>query len=187
MIEQFVSLYPRGRITYQQTDFLELTTDVEVHRIKFIGKANARIKRGTYGELTYFIEHPALLNYNHPLVSITIRVKEGVSPALLEDYERCLNKWRGGWRHFASWTGLSFDSQERLANILPRYYYECLCFPWFIAEEIILLCQQHSIEVTRTGPRISLPKPLPTPSPFGILCIGASYVIANNFYVSTLR
>ncbi|WP_460582246.1 hypothetical protein [Hymenobacter arcticus] len=187
MIEQFVALYPRGRITYQQTDFLELTTDIEVHRIKFIGKANTRIKRGTYGELAYFTEHPALFNYNHPIGSITIRVKEGLPPDFLKDYACCLHKWRGDWRHFASWTGLSFDSQDRLAHTPPRYPYQHLCLPYFIAEEVILLCQQHGVEANRTGPLISLPNPLPPPLRFGILCIGSSYAIANDFYVSTLR
>ena len=186
MIKQFISLYPKGRITYQQTDFLELTTDVEIHRIKFIGKAQARIKRGTYGELTYFTEHPALLHYNYPQSLITVRVKDGLSPAFLEDYARCLHKWRNGWHHFASWTGLSIDSQTRLANSLPNHYYQSLYLPYFIAEDVIAICQQHGVEVTRTAP-VTQPKPLAFPAPFGMLCIGSSYVIARDFYISTLR
>jgi hypothetical protein len=186
MIEQFVSLYPKGRITYQQTDFLELTTDVEVHRIKFIGKAQARIKRGTYGEVTYFTEHPALLHYNYPQSLITVKVKGGLPPAFLEEYNRCLSKWRNGWRHFASWAGLSIDSQNRLANSRPNHYYQQLYLPDFIAEEVIVICQKHGIEVIRTAP-VSQPKPLVFPATFGILCIGSSYAIARDFYISTLH
>jgi hypothetical protein len=186
MIEQFVSLYPRGRITYQQTDFLELTTDVEVHRIKFVRKAEARIKRGTYGEVAYFTKHPALLHYNYPQAGITIDVKNGLPPAFLEDYDRCLNRWRNGWRRFVSWAGLSLSSQARLVSSSPYYPYQSLYLPYFIAEEVIALCEQHKIEVNRTAP-VSQPKPLIFPSPFRMLCSGSSYVIANDFYISTLR
>lgn len=186
MIEQFILLYPEGRITYQQTDFLELTTEVEVHRIKFIGKAEARIKRGTYGKTAYFTEHPALLHYNYPQALITIGVTNGLPPAFLADYNRCLSKWRNGWHHFASWAGLSIDAQNRLANVRPAHYYHQLYLPYFIAEEIIAICQQHGVEVIRTAP-VTQPKPLAFPAPFGMLCIGTSYVIARDFYISTLR
>jgi hypothetical protein len=186
MIEQFVSLYPRGRITYQQTSFLEITTDVEVHRITFVGKAQARIKRGTYGELAYFTEHPALLHYNYPQALITVGLQNGLPLAFLEDYDRCLNKWRDGWHHFAAWTGLSFDSQDRLTKSLPHLYYQSLYLPYFIAEEVITICQKHGVEVTRTAP-VTQPKPLASPAPFGILCVGSSYAIARDFYISTLR
>lgn len=60
MIADFANLYPRGRLTYQQTSFLEVTTEVEVHRIDFIGKVTARLRRGTYGEITYATQHTAL-------------------------------------------------------------------------------------------------------------------------------
>lgn len=186
MIEQFVSLYPKGRITYQQTSFLELTTDVEVHRITFIGKAQARIKRGTYGELAYFTEHPALLNYNSPMSLITVRVRD-IPEGFLEAYQSYLSKWRNGWRHFASWTGLSFDSDYRLAHPHPRGFYHSLYFPDFIAEDIILLCHKYELEVTRTEPRSTLSELRPATKAFGILCIGSSYAIAHDFYASTLR
>ncbi|SMB79794.1 hypothetical protein SAMN00120144_4224 [Hymenobacter roseosalivarius DSM 11622] len=59
MMEQFVALYPTGQIRYSQTTFLELTTAVEVHRIDFHGKVEARLKRGTGGALAHYTEHPA--------------------------------------------------------------------------------------------------------------------------------
>jgi hypothetical protein len=186
MIEQFVALYPRGRITYRQTDFLELTTDVEIHRIKFIEKAQARIKRGTYSELAYYAEHPALLHYNYPQALITVGVKAGLSRAFLEDYDHCLNKWRNGWHDFISWTALSLSSQTRLVNSLPSHYYQSLYLPSFIAEEVISICHKHRVEVTRITP-VTQPKPLALPPPFGMLSIGSSYVIARDFYVGTLR
>lgn len=187
MIEQFVALYPKGRITYQQTSFLELTTDIEVHRITFVGKAQARIKRGTYGELAYFTKHPALLNYNYPISLITVRVSETLPDGFLEDYETCLAKWRGGWHHFPSWSGLSFFSQYELAVINSHHPYRWLNFPDFIAEDVILLCQQYGLQVTRTAPSRHLLRLLSPTEKFSMLCIGSSYAIARDFYVSTLR
>jgi hypothetical protein len=186
MIADFANLYPRGRLTYQQTSFLEVTTEVEVHRIDFIGKVTARLRRGTYGEITYATQHPALLHYNEPLTFLTVRSAMRLPEEFLVAYEQCITHATAGWQQFAPiWSGVHpTQLAARLAHA-THYHWLNGTFPNFIAQQLITLSQHYQLAVTWLPQQHWPTQPGKVAPPFAFFSIGPSYVIAHDFYVST--
>jgi hypothetical protein len=61
-----------------------------------------------------------------------------------------------------------------------------LIYPDFIAQQLVALCQHYQLYVTYVVREHWHPQPLKAKPPFALLSIGQSYVIARDFYVSTL-
>jgi hypothetical protein len=186
MITHFVDRYPTGRLTYQQTSFLEVTTEVEVHRIDFIGKLTARLKRGTYGAIAYSTQHPALLHYNEPLTFLTIRATTKLPEAFLVAYEQCIAQATAGWRHLAPiWSGVHPTYQAARLREATSCNWLNGTFPTFIAQQLVALGQRYHLAVTNMPQNYWPTQPGKAAPPFAFLSIGQSYVIAHDFYVST--
>lgn len=186
MIGHFVNRYPSGRLTYQQTSFLEVTTEVEVHRIDFIGKVAARLKRGTYGELAYATQHPALLHYNEPLSFLTVRSTTSLPAEFLVAYEQCIAHATAGWQQFAPpWSGVHPAALALRLAQATTYHWLNGTFPDFIAQQLVALSQYYQLAVTYRPIQHWPTKPGKAVPPFALLRIGPSYVIAHDFYVST--
>jgi hypothetical protein len=186
MIAQFIARYPRGRLTYQQTSFLEVTTAVEVHRIDFIGKLTARLKRGTYGELAYATQHPALRHYNESLSYLTVQAATRLPAEFLVAYEQCIAAATAGWRHLVPiWSGTHPTYRvARLRNAtIPTWLSGT--FPDFIAQQLVALSHHYQLAVTCRPHQHWPTHPGKVAPPFALLSIGPSYVIARDFYVST--
>jgi hypothetical protein len=186
MIGHFVTRYPSGRLTYQQTSFLEVTTEVEVHRIDFIGKVTARLKRGTYGELAYATQHPALLHYNAPMSFLTVHSTTSLPAEFLVAYEQCIVHATAGWRQFAPpWSGVHPAALARRLSHATTYHWLNGTFPDVIAQQLVALSQHYELAVTCRPLQHWPAQPGKAVPPFALLCIGPSYVIAHDFYVST--
>jgi hypothetical protein len=189
MMEQFSALYPTGTVRYSQTSYLELTTAVEVHRIDFLQKVAAALKRGTGGTVAYYTDHPALLYYNGPITALTFPKNTGAPAAFLEAYEECLRRRTLGWRAFLpTWSGIGYER-----GWLQQGYHYTIYLPDWLAEEIAALSAVHGVETNSLSRQELLhshcfvPNPLQLPPPFKALFIGQNYVIARDFRVSTLR
>lgn len=193
MIEQFSALYPTGIIRYSQTTYLELTTTVEVHRIDFHQKVAATLKRGTGGQVGYYCEHPALTYYNGSLAALTIRAFQGVPARFLEAFYHRFAALTGEWQAFLPlWCGIQ-RNQHWLGERLRNGQQHTLYLPLWVANELQALCWLYGVEASYMEreellqSRYYFPRPLRTPLPLKLLLIGQNYVIAHDFYVSTLR
>jgi hypothetical protein len=186
MIAQFIARYLSGRLTYQQTSFLEVTTAVEVHRIDFIGKLTARLKRGTYGELAYATQHPALRHYNEPLSYLTVQAAHKLPAEFLVAYEQCIAAATAGWRHLVPiWSGAHPTYQvARFRNATTPTWLSGT-FPDFIAQQLVALSHHYQLAVTCRPHQYWPTQPGKVAPPFALVSIGPSYVIARDFYVST--
>lgn len=193
MMEQFAALYPSGTVRYSQTSSLELTTTVEVHRIDFRHRVAAHLKRGTGGEVTFCTDHPALLYYNGPITALTFSISAGASAAFLAAYEQCLTACTTGWRAFLpTWSGIG-KQLPWLNEWLRRGNAYTIYAPEWVADEIVAVCKVYGAETRglKRGEllhsRYFVLKPLRVEPPFNALFIGQNYIIARDFYVSTLR
>ncbi|WP_157530485.1 hypothetical protein [Hymenobacter norwichensis] len=187
MISSFIELYPTAKITYIQSTFLELATDVELHRIEFIGKVEARLKRGIHGELQYRTAHYLLTLYHEPLAHVFLNSRSGRSEELIEAIDQLILKLPGGWR--SQWLKFqSRDTRQEMVRVIERGRGHLLnCVPQVLADEVETLCWLYDANTTMNV-RQSIPRPLPAKVnlPFAVLFIGNNYVIAQDFYISTL-
>lgn len=188
MVQHFIDLYPTGRITYTQTSFLELTTAVEVHRVEFIGKVAMGLKRGSWGPLRYYQHHPALSFFNDSLQLVTLEPRRGIPAAFYSEYAQCLTQASADWRRYVpSWGGVSYVGQEQVAALLPRGRRASVYLPDYLAQEVVALCQRYQVAATSQEAERVYPRGLTVAPPVSLLLIGTNYVIARDFYISTLR
>ncbi|UOG73454.1 hypothetical protein MTX78_15115 [Hymenobacter tibetensis] len=193
MMEQFSALYPTGTIRYSQTTYLELATAVEVHRIDFHHKVAAILKRGTGGQVGYYCDHPALVYYNASLAALTVRASLGLPSGFLAAFYHRFATLTADWNAFLPvWSGIE-RNQQWLEERLRNGHRHTLYLPLWVANELQALCWVYGVEASYLKreellqSRYYFPKPLQSPPPFNLLLIGQNYVIARDFYVSTLR
>ncbi|GGF18902.1 hypothetical protein [Hymenobacter cavernae] len=192
MMAQFAHLYPFGQLRYSQSTFLELVTDTEVHRIDFGGKLNFRLQRGTYGPVSFHDEHHPLLNgVQGPSTTLLARPSPHLianPAALLADIRQELRTQAGEWHDFVRGSWAMWWQRLLAHNIVPNLTRTGGIIlenvPIHVAQAVAEICTHHRVETyyhlpteqqfTHTAPSYKL------------LLIGRNYVIAQEFFVSTL-
>ncbi|MCB2377123.1 hypothetical protein LGH70_05990 [Hymenobacter sp. BT635] len=190
MMAQFTQLYPFGQIRYSQSTFLELTTDTEVHRVDFRGKLSGRLQRSGRAAVSFHHEHPLLWGVQGPAATLLARAtrRNLENPtALLAAIRQELRTQASEWYDFpaASWTmwwqrlvahNIRLDLTRTGGIILSGV-------PIPVAQAVAAICAQYGVETYGHEPRA---QGLTPEGPYRLLLIGRSYVIAREFFVSTL-
>lgn len=189
MLTQFAQLYPVGLIRYTQTTFLELVTDTEVHRIDFRGKITSRLQRGTRGPVLFPQTRPLLNALHVPLTTLMARATTHTladAPALLAAIREELHHHSDRWYNFhrSEWTncGQCLTHYNILPNLTLTGGIILDSVSTAIAQAVEPICAYYSVETYFLTQLL----PSPTPSPFQLLLVGGSYIIAREFFVSTL-
>lgn len=193
MLDQFTQLYPHGLIRYTQTSFLELITDTEVHRIDFQGKISYHLQRGTYGPISFHHAHPLLTGVNGTLTTLLARATRDYLPdahALLAAIRQEVRNQAGEWYDFTPRSWYMWWHRLSAHNIVPSLTRTggliLTGVPLSVVEAVTEICTHHGVETYFCLPQEPLPTQ-PVASPYQLLLIGRNYVIARDFFVSTLR
>lgn len=190
---QFAQLYPSGLIRYTQSTFLELVTDTEVHRIDFRGKISAHLQRGSRGPVSFHHEHPLLSgvqgSHSSTLMARATRHYLADAPALLAAIREAIRIQAGEWYEFAPHTWAMWWQHLYAHNIVPNLTRTggiiLSTVPVVVAQEVADICARHGVETyfQLVPEQWSVS---PTNRPYQLLLIGRNYVIAQEFFVSTL-
>lgn len=190
---QFAGLYPSGLIRYTQSTFLELVTDTEVHRIDFTGKISAHLRRGTRGAVSFHHEHPLSGGVQgDPLTTLFARATPypflGAS-SLLAAIRQEIRTQAGEWYDFAPHTWAMWWQHLYAHNIVPNLTRTGGIIlgnvPVGVAQAVADICARYGVE-TYVQPAAEQWHSLLTNTPYRLLLIGHNYIIAQDFFVSTL-
>ncbi|QNE41987.1 hypothetical protein F1C16_20390 (plasmid) [Hymenobacter sp. NBH84] len=186
MLTQFAQWYPAGRIRYIQSTFLELVTDTEVHRIDFRGKLTCRLQRGTYGPVSFPPQHPLLEALHVPLTMLLARATfrdvadaPTLRRAIRHELQQHPAKWYDFYRHTWTWCEQQLADYNVLPNLTRTGGIILQSVPLPVAQAIARICARYEVET------YSIPQH-PSTSPFQLLLIGRDYIIAEEFFISTL-
>ncbi|KAA9332028.1 hypothetical protein F0P96_11080 [Hymenobacter busanensis] len=192
MMTKFTQLYPSGLIRYTQSTFLELVTDTEVHRIDFRGKLSSRLRRGTRGPVSFHHDHPLLKGVHGPLASLMARATPYPllsAPALLADIRQELQTQAGEWYSFVSGSWTMWWQRLVAHNVQPSLTRTggiiLDSVPVEVAQSVADICATHGVETYYYPPQDRWSTHAGNPM-YHLLLIGRDYIIAREFFVSTL-
>lgn len=193
MMSQFAQLYPSGLIRYTQSTFLELVTDAEVHRIDFRGRISAYLRRGCRGPVSFHYEHPLLGGLQGgsvtTLMARATRQYLTEAPALLTAIREEIRFQAGEWYNFAPHTWALWWQHLYAHNIVPNLTRTGGLIlgpvPLAVAQAVADICARYGVE-TYIQTDSEQWSAAPANTPYKLLLIGRNYVIAQEFFVSTL-
>lgn len=162
-----------------QTTFVVLTIPGKRFRIDFLNKVEAHLKPGMRGAFIKAVEHPLLMQYNDPLVTVYINSRPQELQELFEEIKRRIQVQLQSWRDWSSVTlGLKIFRQ----NLLDGSGMLLQGAPASIAQAVMDACTEYNVS-TYTDPTGGAPLTRPK---YHLLLIGAGYVIAQDFYFAQL-
>ncbi len=165
-------------VAVAQTTFAVLTTPKARFRIDFIDKAEAYLKPGTRGKFRSYSEHPLLLNYNSPLVSLYINSKPHDPDKLDSEIRQRIEAQLQGWRDFST----VLYPQTLKQNLRDGNGILLQAAPISIAQAVADACAEQGVATWPT-PLYGYPQDKPA---FYLLLIGKGYVIAKDFHIVEL-
>jgi hypothetical protein len=165
-------------VAVAQTTFAVLTTPKARFRVDFIDKAEAYLKPGMRGNFKSYSEHPLLLSYNSPLVSVYINSRPQDPEKLDSEIRQRIEAQLQGWRDFS--TVLYPQTLKR--NLLDGNGILLQAAPLSIAQAVADACAEQGVATWPTPP-YGYPQDKP---PFHLLLIGKGYVIARDYRVVEL-
>lgn len=193
MMSEFARFYASCLIRYTQSTFLELVTDTEVHRIDFRGKISAHLQRGCRGPVSFYYEHPLLSGIQGQTVSLMARATRHYladAPALLAAIRQEIRVQAGEWYDFVPHTWAMWWQHLYAHNIVPNLTRTGGIIlgpvPVAVAQAMADICTRYGVETYFLPPPEQRLLP-PMQTPYKLLLVGRNYVIAREFYVSTLR
>jgi hypothetical protein len=165
-------------VAVAQTTFAVLTTPKARFRVDFIDKAEAYLKPGMRGHFKSYSEHPLLLSYNSPLVSVYINSKPQDPEKLDGEIQQRIEAQLQGWRN----PSLILYTLVSKQNLLDGNGILLQIAPLPIAQSVIEACVEYNVSIWSTQP---FRQPGQT-STLQLLLIGKGYVIAKGFRVVEL-
>jgi hypothetical protein len=165
-------------VAVAQTSFAVVSTPHARFRIDFIDKAEACLKPGMRGNFKSYSEHPLLLSYNSPVVSVYINSKPQDPEKLDGEIRQRIEAQLQGWRN----PSLILYTPTSKQNLLDGNGILLQIAPLPIAQSVIEACAEYSVSIWSTPP---FRQPGQT-SAFQLFLIGKGYVIAKDFRVVKL-
>lgn len=156
-----------------QTTFAVLTMPGKQFRVDFLEKAEAQLKPGLRGPLIGYSEHPLLLAYNSPLVSVYINSRPQDPQKLDAEIQRRIETLFQGWRSISS---IIYPHALR-QNLLDGSGILLQAAPVPIARAVIDACIEQNV-LTWSTPPYGHPQHSPA---FQLLLVGKGYIIAKGF------
>ena len=161
-----------------QTTFAVLTMPGKQFRVDYVEKAEAYLKPGMRGPLISCLEHPLLLAYNSPLVSVYINSKPQDPEKLDVEIQERIEVQLQGWRN----ASLIIYPRALRQNLLDGSGILLQAAPAPIAQAVIDACTEQNV-LTWTTPPFGYSQDAPA---FHLLLIGKGYVIAKGFRIIEL-
>ncbi|WP_152560132.1 hypothetical protein [Hymenobacter sp. IS2118] len=186
MLTDFIDKYQTAKIVLLQTTYMHLAVGDGVFKIAFKDKAEYFLKRGKSGPLSYYTNHPLLLNHNEPRTTLYINSKPPDPQSLLEDIVTGINAIYQDWR---DWRTTLFGNRKQAAaalaqqNLLHGNGILLDYAPAPIVRAVIAACEKHGVATRYFGSLEAIPSPR---GEFKVLFIGPYYVIARDFRISTV-
>jgi hypothetical protein len=178
MLTSLISEDELVTVAVAQTTFAVLTTPKARFRIDFIDKAEAYLKPGMRGTFKSYSEHPLLLSYNSPLVSVYINSKPQDPEKLNNEIRQMIEAQLQGWRDFST----VLYPQALKQNLLDGNGILLQAAPLSIAQAVVDACAEQDVATWPT-PLYGYPRDKP---PLHLLLIGKGYVIAKDFHIVEL-
>jgi hypothetical protein len=162
-----------------QTTFAVLTMPGKQFRVDFLEKAEARLKPGMRGKFAIEWEHPLLMKYNDPLVTIYITSRPQNAPKLFEETRQRIEMQLQGWRH---WSSVTLEPKVFQQNLVEGSGMLLQAAPAPIAQAVVAACTAHNAS-TYSDPTGRFPVDKPV---LQLLLVGEGYVIAQDFRFTQL-
>jgi hypothetical protein len=178
MLTSLISEDELVTVAVAQTTFAVLTTPKARFRIDFIDKAEAYLKPGMRGNFKSYSEHPLLLSYNSPLVSVYINSKPQDPEKLDSEIQQRIEAQLQGWRN----PSLILYTPVSKQNLLDGNGILLQIAPLPIAQAVIEACAEHNV-LTWSTPPFRQPGQTAT---FQLLLVGKGYIIAKDFRIVEL-
>jgi hypothetical protein len=178
MVDDFPFANQIVTVMVAQTTFAVLMTPGQQYRIDYLEKAEAYLKPGMRGKFTSSSEHPLLLAYNSPLVSVYINSKPQDPEKLDVEIRERIEAQLQGWRN----ASLIIYPRALRQNLLDGSGILLQATPAPIAQAVTNACTEHNV-LTWATPPFGYPQDTQA---YHLLLIGKGYVIAKDFRVTEL-
>lgn len=170
-----------GEIIKTQTTYLdikccfqsEISPAQKKFRIQYIGKREFSLSESKFTQLQLFQEHPLLLNFIEPIVTIHLASFVSDKEKFRKRLEALAHHFFGQWRSFEDYLNMPLD------NFLEKSYGILMSAPKNFAEAVVQMAERDSIKL------IIHDYDKKTISPFLIL-FDDNYVIADDFKIESL-
>ncbi|MCR5889252.1 hypothetical protein LRS06_16060 [Hymenobacter sp. J193] len=189
MLLDLIDRYSTATISVAQTTYMILEVEGGKIRVDFREKAEAILKPGRGGALTYYTHHPLLDHYNEDKTTIYINSPPNDPEALYIELQQAIasspQKWVDTQSAYANldFKSLSIDytiGKGTIKEVLIQGKGMLLSsVPPSIANRVLAACEKHRL-ATKTFSE-------PNPNQYSLLSIGPSYVIAKGFAVHQLQ
>ena len=170
-----------GKIIKTQTTYLDIvccfqskvSPAQEKFRIHYLGKREFSLNEGKFTRLQLFQEHPLLLNYLEPIVTIHLASFVSDKETFREELETLAQHFFGQWRSFEDYLNMPLNS------FLEKNYGILMAAPKTFAEAVVQMAERNGIKL------IIHNYDKKTTNPFVIL-FDENYVIADDFKIESL-
>ena len=186
MLTDFIDKYQTGKIVLLQTTYIHLAVEGGTFKIAFKDKAEYFLKLDKSGQLSYYTDHPLLLNHNESRTTLYINSKPADPEKLLEDIITGIDAIYQDWR---DWRTTLFGNRKEAAaalaqqNLLHGSGILLDYAPASIIKAVIAACEKHDVATRFFGSLECVPS---SRGDFKVFCIGPYYIVARDFQVSAI-
>jgi len=181
LIERFES-GATGEIIKTQTTYLDIVCSFqseisfrqEKFRIHYLGKREFLLNKGKVARLQLFQEHPLLLNYIEPIVTVHLASVVSDKQKFREELESLAYQIFGEWRSFEDYLNMPLD------KFLEKSYGILMSAPKTFAEAAVQMAEKDNIKLIIHDYDKEIDKPL-------VIFFDEGYVIADDFKVEALN
>jgi len=165
---------------YQST-FLILKHEHKIYRFDLIDKKEFSLKKGTSGQLSYFHEHPLLIDHNENVIMTYINSKPIFLESFVEDIKSAIDKICHGWRDWTNYVTdkrINFSYETFIENVNSGSG-RLLEAPYSITQDVIDVCKKHNVATKTFNNELQK-------YDYKLVTIGNNFVIAKEFRFSDL-
>lgn len=167
----------RGEITRTQTTYLDIRGTGPLadgkFRINYVIKREFSLQPEKFEQFRYLEEHPLLINYVDPIVSVHLASHVPDSEKFKKDLIRAATDFFEGWRSFESYMSMPLD------KFLEKDFGILMTGPRSFAEAVVGVGQRNEVElVIRDGSGQDAKSK--------VILFDNMYVIADDFQVENL-
>ncbi|PIF47323.1 hypothetical protein CLU96_4374 [Chryseobacterium sp. 52] len=157
-----------------QSTYIILKMDNKLFRFDLKNKKEAFLKQKESGKLTFYEDHPLLINHNESNLEVFINSKPENLEMFINDLKNSIDEITKGWRNWKDYieinTGIHY--QLFLQNV-QKGSGKILKAPFSVIENIEKICDQHHVKIKYFGEKVMTPHQL--------IMINNQFVIAEKF------
>ncbi|KFF23967.1 hypothetical protein [Chryseobacterium vrystaatense] len=157
-----------------QSTFIILKIENNVFRFDFKHKKEAFLKQKGQGTLTFYEQHPLLINHNENNLEVFINSKPENAEQFIEDLKNSIDEITKGWRNWKDYIEINtgIDYPIFLQNI-QKGSGKILTAPFSIIKSIEKTGAKHDVKIKYFGEKITTSNQL--------IIINNQFIIAEKF------